>query len=290
MLSRLVTSNQLAFVAFHYGITDVSALTILKAIADTIAIMSTIVCFVGGGCMLILFLVYSVLLLFKRVQDRTKTAFLGIGSLLMIFLSVNNKYQVVEAVGDLIPIAHPKLYMELYKANSTLAPVSVPAKPSTREFATLNFLAGNYYHGDGFGENRYFNIKPDETYDFKWLGCCGTYAADNGTAEIKNGYLTITANNTSEGSAPWGKEIQLHKVDQLVLVNFIPIIWGGRTYLVKPGEMIEFCIMVNEGGEPRNCAHGFYYLRRDDWQKRTSGLPNLPPPWNKLRFKNSLKT
>jgi hypothetical protein len=251
--------------------------------------------------MLILFLIYSVLLLFKRVQDQTKAVFLGIGGLIMIFSSGINsstiiRYQLIDSINDLIAIVNPRLgvetykniepYQEAHKANSAVAPAPVPTELITQKNITQKFLAGNYYHGCIL-DSCYLNIKPEGIYDYRLVGYHGNYITSDGTANIQDGCLALVAKNVSDDPERW--LVHLLKLHELIAINLIPVLWQGRTYLINPDEMINFCIAVNEGGEPRNVACGSYYLRRDDWHKHTAGLPNLPPPWNKLRFKDSPK-
>ncbi len=52
-----------------------------------------------------------------------------------------------------------------------------------------------------------------------------------------------------------------------------------RETLVPKEDGKRFCDKVNEGREPRSQPHGFFYLRRGDWGKKVTGLPNVPDAW-----------
>jgi hypothetical protein len=61
--------------------------------------------------------------------------------------------------------------------------------------------------------------------------------------------------------------------------DFIPIHWGERLYLVSTNAGKGFCHAVNRGTEPRSNPHGKFYIRRGDWAKKLTGLPNVPTVW-----------
>ncbi len=55
--------------------------------------------------------------------------------------------------------------------------------------------------------------------------------------------------------------------------------WAARQYLIPEEDALDFCNAVNQKREPRDGVHGLFYLREDDWEKKVTGLPQLPPHW-----------
>jgi hypothetical protein len=125
--------------------------------------------------------------------------------------------------------------------------------------------AGEYYAGDGVGVNTSVVIAPHSGYVFEWHGCLGLYDRNYGTASWTNGRicLSVTFENQRKGF-------------QGLAPEFIPVSWGHRRYLIPADDFIGFCNNINEGSEPRNDSHGFYFLRRGDEKKPVTGFPKVP--------------
>jgi len=287
ILCKSWTATQLASIAFKSGVSNVSNLAIIEGFLDVMTLASTVISFISGGILLLICTIYYARLLVNRSQTLPRVVILGISSAFLIFASTTNIYQLGEAISNSIELVDPTLYEQVELPNRlSQSPepnknIEESVKTST---LTLKSLAGEYYLGDGFGVNEHIRVESNGTFDYKWTGCCGTYSACGGTAALQDGLLILTSYNASNGAAPWGKPIKLHSIANPVTRKYLPIIWAERTYLIEPEQMIKFCISVNAGGEPRNIAQGFYYLKTDEWQKCVSGLPALPQPWDKLQF------
>jgi hypothetical protein len=130
-------------------------------------------------------------------------------------------------------------------------------------------VAGEYYQGDGLGVNCTLKLAKEGTFSFRWTGCLGEYDRNHGTAKITNGHLILkpARPNVREGF-------------QGMATDLVPIKWKERVYLVGKKEAKDFCNSVNSGFlEPRNHAHGSFYLRDDDWKKKVDGQPMVPKEW-----------
>ena len=139
--------------------------------------------------------------------------------------------------------------------------------------------AGEYYQGDGLGENVPFAIAPKSGYVFEWHGCLGLYDRNYGAVTWSSGCLRLSFvfKNKREGFAGIAEE-------------FIPISWGGRKYLVPSDDMVGFCNAVNSGSEPRDNLHGRYLLRVGDEKKKTTGYPAVPDKYQIYLLRNPIVT
>jgi hypothetical protein len=126
--------------------------------------------------------------------------------------------------------------------------------------------AGEYYEGDGLGENVSLILAPKSGFLFEWHGCLGLYDRNYGAVTSDKGklHLAFTFPNTREGF-------------QGIAQEFIPIAWGERKYVIPSDDIIGFCNEVNEGSEPRKGSWGTYLLRRGDEKKEVKGFPIVPP-------------
>jgi hypothetical protein len=128
-----------------------------------------------------------------------------------------------------------------------------------------HFWAGQYYFGDGLGANVTLTVAPENGFTITWFGCLGLYDQNHGTVEwdgnivkfsfafpVKDGYIGRYAS------------------------EYKPIRWGERVYLIPTDEIIDFCNAINSRSEPRNGAHGFFFLRDGDEKKQAKGKPELP--------------
>ena len=159
-----------------------------------------------------------------------------------------------------------------------LAPAGEAARRGDRPENTVAAIAGDYYFGDGLGVNCSLKLGPDGRFSFGWRGCLGVYDQNAGAAKVEAGHLILKPErpNVREGFRG-------------TATDFIPVRWGGRLYLIPEGDGREFCNAVNQGTEPRDRVHGRYYLRRDDWEKKVKGRPDLPKAWEPLLLRGPLR-
>jgi hypothetical protein len=127
--------------------------------------------------------------------------------------------------------------------------------------------AGEYYEGDGLGENVTLILSPKAGYLFEWRGCLGLYGHNYGAVTAANDtlHLAFTLENR-RGTGGIAEE-------------FTPVAWGDRQYLIPSNDIVGFCNQVNAGWEPRDDMHGRYLLRRGDEAKKVAGWPKLPPQY-----------
>src|SRR5438128_6024543 len=125
--------------------------------------------------------------------------------------------------------------------------------------------AGEYYAGDGLGVNTSLSIAPKSGFVFEWHGCLGLYDRNYGAVVSTNNRLRLsfTFENQQKGF-------------QGIAPELIPVRWGDRRYLVPADDVVGFCNRVNDGSEPRDGAHGFFLLRKDDEKKQVAGSPKVP--------------
>ena len=64
-------------------------------------------------------------------------------------------------------------------------------------------------------------------------------------------------------------------------INFRPVRWGQRQYLIAAEECLDFCNAVNAHQEPRRERFGSFLLRDGDWEKPASGRPAVLPAFEK---------
>ena len=124
--------------------------------------------------------------------------------------------------------------------------------------------AGEYYEGDGEGENISLLTAPKAGFVFRWQGCLGLYGLNYGSVEATSGRLKLLFEHPNQRGIG-GFEPEL-----------TPVVWGDRHYLIPPGEMHQFASDVNGGLEPRKEIYGLYLLRRGDERKKVRGAPTIP--------------
>ena len=138
--------------------------------------------------------------------------------------------------------------------------------------------AGNYYAGDGLGENTSLVLAPKSGYVFEWRGCMGLYDRNFGAATWTNDRvrLSFTFQNKRDGF-------------QGIAPELIPISWESREYLVAADDIVGFCNDINEGREPRNEIYGSYLLRQGDEKKEVKGLPEVPEQYRQYLLAKPVK-
>ena len=101
-----------------------------------------------------------------------------------------------------------------------------------------------------------------------------------GTVQQSSGRLSL---KSTQGD--WGPG---HATDTK---EFVSLPWGPRLYLVEVNRVVEFCNAINAGVEPRSAAAGQFLLREGDWQKKATGFPSIPKPWQqKYILKEPIET
>ncbi|MGA2802012.1 MAG: hypothetical protein ABSE97_06560 [Verrucomicrobiota bacterium] len=125
--------------------------------------------------------------------------------------------------------------------------------------------AGEYYEGDGTGENVSLLIAPKHGYVFEWHGCLGLYDRNYGSVTVTNGKLQLSFTFTNK-----------HEGFEGIAEKFVPVHWGDRKYLIPANDMVGFCNAVNSREEPRNEIHGRFLLSQGDEKKKVTGKPSIP--------------
>ena len=122
--------------------------------------------------------------------------------------------------------------------------------------------AGSYYRGDGLGANVVLDLAPGAGFVFEWHGCMGLYGRNYGTLSESGGHVLLEPELANEPGKFAGIDL-----------DFLPVRWGSRRYLVAAGHVRDFCNAVNGGSEPRGALHGKFLLRRGDETKPVIGPP-----------------
>lgn len=125
-------------------------------------------------------------------------------------------------------------------------------------------LVGNFQRTYSRGESADLQILPDSRYSLLKDSHVGMSPSESGYARAEGAFLFLPSEGAEEGPAA-----RTYRV-----VN-----WGPREYLVRDDQLERFCKSVLDGFEPRRSVGGRFFLRRDDWNKEVSGLPDLPSPW-----------
>lgn len=126
--------------------------------------------------------------------------------------------------------------------------------------------AGEYYEGDGLGENTTLVLAPRSGVAATWFGCMGLYGANEGDIErVDDRTLAFHFNRPNE-SGRFGMFPATVRI----------VRWGERRYLIPTERFIDFVNAINRGMEPgRDHYSGFLHYRGDEG-KAVTGLPDLP--------------
>jgi hypothetical protein len=119
-------------------------------------------------------------------------------------------------------------------------------------------------------------IEQNGRFSCTWRGCLGVYGHNKGAAELTDGHLILKPEEPNE------------KLGFGTATDFVPVRWEGRLTLVSNDQMKFFCNAVNQGAEPRDNIHGFFYVKTDDFQKKVSGVPRVPKDWDRFILKKPL--
>ncbi|HEY1173251.1 MAG TPA: hypothetical protein VGH19_17920 [Verrucomicrobiae bacterium] len=84
------------------------------------------------------------------------------------------------------------------------------------------------------------------------------------------------------------RALWLSRKDQGMELAYIPVAWGRRKYLVAPNEMIDFCVAVNAGSEPRKTRFGSFLLREGDEKIALAGWPEIPVKYHPYLLKEPI--
>jgi hypothetical protein len=134
--------------------------------------------------------------------------------------------------------------------------------PTSRNTLEPAAVAGEYYKGDGLGENLSLSILPDGRYSLISSGCTGVDHRESGFVQERNGQYVLAPTKRSGPS-----------IDR----NFVLVGWGQRRYLIPPDEMQELRDAIIDGHEPREDSHGRFYIREPI--APAEALPDSPPAW-----------
>lgn len=130
--------------------------------------------------------------------------------------------------------------------------------------------AGEYFYGDGLGENVTLLIAPKNGYVFKTRGCGGLYDRNFGGVKIGGEQLDLSFQFPNQKTRIEG-----------IAESLRPVQWGDRVYLLGPKDMIGFCNAINSGEEPRDMMLGNFFLRRGDDGKVAGAKLELPHDYRK---------
>jgi hypothetical protein len=142
-------------------------------------------------------------------------------------------------------------------------------------------FAGTYDRGYGASPDESLTILPDGRVAFRWTqssGCSAFSAKNLGFSRLTDGVLILNF-LLRDGQSPYKSDGEFGRTEFQTQVEFLPVSWGQRTYLIPKEDMLGFCNAINQGLEPRNRAEGLSYLRADDWKKGVAGWPELPAEW-----------
>ena len=149
--------------------------------------------------------------------------------------------------------------------------VALLGATETATASDIGRVAGTYYQGDGLGVNWSLTVSAAGAFSFTWDGCLGRYDENDGDAVLEGGFLELRPRKPLDHGM--GKQLPL---------QWVPVPWGGRMYLLEEGDIPLFAKYVNQGWEPRARSHGLFLLRREDWKKKAPGMPSLPGKWSSL--------
>ena len=136
-------------------------------------------------------------------------------------------------------------------------------------------------------KRRQINREIARSNDHPWAGeyqVAGIDSSTELTLAPENGYVLRRFHGPSElcylhGTVSWdGKIIRLSTPDvpSRHPLEYYPVRWGERRYLIPINSIIEFCIDVNTRSEPRRDVIGGFLLRSGDVKREARGKPEVP--------------
>jgi hypothetical protein len=149
----------------------------------------------------------------------------------------------------------------------------------------LKSIAGQYTASEGVGIS--YGLLIDEKLKFVF-----TFRSDDGIRIVVTGYCKIR-----------DKSIVLHAnnfvndffKDFYILsafanktgVEFFPVHWDKRTYLIMSGKEQDFCNSINLGIEP-SILPGEFLFKTDNAENFLGIFPTVPKTWEKFLFKKQI--
>jgi hypothetical protein len=168
--------------------------------------------------------------------------------------------------------------------------------------------------------NNSLTITLEGRFQSETVGCLGVHDRNGGRAEVVKGHLVLTPDEVNlrrigfclQSLGTGVLEAMLKETELLLLadegldlhrlgedlrgfadefasfyrsgckpIDFIPVHWGERLYLIPKDEGPSYCNCVNLGLVSRFPAHGFY-LRASDKEQEVNGLPRVPREWQPM--------
>jgi len=135
--------------------------------------------------------------------------------------------------------------------------------------------AGEYYTGDGLGENAHVHLAPKSGISFLNYGCLGLYGGDHGEiVEALPDGLTL--------KLVFGSPKNSFLSERMYFVR-----WNSARFLVPDWQMKQFVNNYNEGGFARESMFGILRMGGkpilfDIDEKELVGRPQLPPQFLKM--------
>ncbi|MFT7670607.1 MAG: hypothetical protein ACI8X5_003317, partial [Planctomycetota bacterium] len=117
-----------------------------------------------------------------------------------------------------------------------------------RENAEAPSWAGVYMTGDGY-ESAHLHLGIETGFGFTRIGCVGLSSQDLGTVRAVGSRILLAGELEPNPGAiePYPKEL-------------VHVLWGERSYLIAPDEMIAFGCDINAGIEPSEYPGGMAWL------------------------------
>jgi hypothetical protein len=159
----------------------------------------------------------------------------------------------------------------------------VTMKRAASKSPSLEELADVYQFGDGFtGSN--LEVSRDGRFHYQWYQDVITHKPhendqneSRGACSVVDGCLRLLP----EG--PYSSHMRAFLPN-----DFVPVRWGGRTYLVPEKQGLHFCSVVNRGDMPTNMRNGPFVMVPHRSGERPQGLPDIPAEWRPFLLKEPL--
>lgn len=141
---------------------------------------------------------------------------------------------------------------------------------------TVDALVGRYFSGGGLNSIS-VEIRRGGGFAYTFDTDVGNFERAEGKIEIVDERVWFAPNADAK------LEPNSRLVGWWVLIR-----WGARRYLVEEREMMSFVNDVNQAIEPRKTILGSYLLKRDDWGRPATGLPEIPAEWRKYLLRQPI--
>lgn len=144
--------------------------------------------------------------------------------------------------------------------------IEVRLQPGTVTPGQIENIAGLYVRSD-HGEEELF-IGTDHQYVYRRWGPHGYEGENQGAIRFASGTVVLQAPRSTGFS--W---------IEVVGSDFTLVPWGARTYLIRETDFPKLWLYTYTRREPRDASPGPFFLRADDWTKKVTTPPTLPPRW-----------